>query len=126
MLENFGTGRDATHIRDLLLGNPCGHRKYGHVYDTYSTIHSYWPLTVPLWLGRLLKLLGFQVLLCIGPLYPPVAWRADLWGPWTPRAMWSLSLWGILKECDLCKTRLVRWPGWEPPIRKDVAPHAGD
>jgi len=34
--------RDQKHVRDILLGNKCGHRKYGECYNTYSTIKSFW------------------------------------------------------------------------------------
>lgn len=70
--------RDLRHVVALLRGDPCPHRKWGVVYDTYATVKDWWEIRL---FGR----------------------------GWYPR------LWGCLYTCDMCGTRFLRWPGWEPP-----------
>lgn len=47
--------------------------------------------------------------------YPTIisCWRFFLRG-----RMRYVNLFGFLKECDFCKARFIRWPWWEPPIRR--------
>lgn len=47
-------------------------------------------------------------------------WDVLVFGRW-----FRLSFFGLLKECDLCHARFVRWPWWEPPIDRAVLPWEG-
>lgn len=50
--------RDTFHVREGLAGR-CPHRKYGVVYDTYSTMKPFWEVCV---FGRWVRLSFFRLL----------------------------------------------------------------
>lgn len=49
--------------------------------------------------------------------YPTIK---SYWEFWVFGHFFGPSLFGILKTCDHCGKRFVRWPSWEPPINREL------
>lgn len=72
------TRRDLRHVRSFVCGDPCPHRKWGQVYDSYATTRKGWDLQV--W-GR------WRHLQIAGCLFTCDLCQRRLlrWPGWTPR-----------------------------------------